>query len=51
MITLFGLIPAILLTVGLFFIHPILGILSLAWFTGLGIYTVKRTLDKINKKK
>ena len=39
---LLGLIPPILLTVILFLINPILGVLSTVWFTGVAIYAVKK---------
>lgn len=36
-----GLIPAIIVVVILFLIHPILGVLGILWFVGWGIYALK----------
>ena len=38
---LLGLIPAIIFTIILFLINPILGVVGILWFTGWGIYAWK----------
>ena len=37
-----GFIPAIIVTIILFLINPILGVLGIIWFIGMGIYAWKK---------
>lgn len=41
---LFGLFAPVVFTTILFFIHPLLGILSIIWFTLVEIYVLRRDL-------
>ena len=40
----FGLIPAIIVAIIFFLIHPVLGVLWLLWLIGLTVYAIKKRL-------